>query len=288
MEEYRKIAQQKYQLQKQKEMEEQDRLRRQEVAEQERIRLVEEKLREEKEAAERMETEHLERIQFVLDMWDGLSQLFPIPMTAVRELTEQVEHTLGLFQQYDRMDELRDRTVQLVETVNTQHELIPHTTDDVRHVHEVMKMLLETCGVEVPIEVMDVSQDESMAQRIQNELFHDEPPMTPTFRTYVPPSIPEEFSTIPDVSGAYMNPYVHQVPFPSGRPMSVLATMLQQLQQPVVPVVHGGVPICSVTKRIGLTVPQLKEIARTHLLSQQGSKEELCLRLQQAGLVRIV
>lgn len=284
MEEYRKIAQQKYQLQKQKEVEERE-------AEQERIRLAEEKLREEKEASERMETEHLERIQFVLDMWDGLSQLFPIPMTAVRDLTEQVEHTLGLFQQYDRMDEVRDRTVQLVETVNTQHELFPHTNDDIRHVHEVMKALLETCGVDVPIEIMDVSQDETMAQRIQDELFHDEPPMTPTFRTYVPPPIVDEFRTIPDVSGTYMNPYVHQVPFPSGRPTSVLATMLQQLQQPVVqdvPVVNGGVPICSVTKRIGLTVPQLKAIARTHLLSQQGTKEELCLRLQQAGLVRIV
>ena len=280
MEEYRKIAQQKYQLQKQKEVEEQDRLRREEEAEQEvekeRIRLAEEKLREEKETAERMETEHLERMQFVLDMWDGLSQLFPIPMTAVRELTEQVEHTLGLFQQYDRMDELRERTVQLVETVNTQHELIPHTNDDVRHVHEVMKALLETCGVNVPIEIMDVSQDETMAQRIQDELFHEH--------------------SIPDVSGEHVNPnpYDHQAPFqfPSpgtDRPMSVLATMLQQLQQQQQqPMVHDGVPICSISKRIGLTVPQLKAIARTHLLSQQGTKEELCYRLQQAGLVRIV
>jgi hypothetical protein len=274
MEEYRKIAQQKYQLQKQKEAEE-------EAEKQEHLRLTEEKEeaeREEKEEAERMEKENLERMQFVLDMWDGLSQLFPIHMSSVQELTVQVENTLELFQHYDRMDEMRERTVQLVETVNTQHELFPHSNDDIRHVHQVMKTLLDTCGVDVPIEVMDVSQDETMAQRIQDELFQEQP-----------------IHTIPDASGAYMNPYVHQVPLPSAlpatdQPMSVLATMLQQLQQQQQqqPMVNDRVPICSVSRRIGLTVPQLKEVARAHMLSQQGTKEELCRRLQQAGLVRIV
>jgi hypothetical protein len=47
-------------------------------------------------------------------------------------------------------------------------------------------------------------------------------------------------------------------------------------------------PICSIEKRLGLNVAQLKEIARIHHIKVKGNKRELCLILSHHGLVRIV
>jgi hypothetical protein len=48
------------------------------------------------------------------------------------------------------------------------------------------------------------------------------------------------------------------------------------------------VPICSIEKRIGLNVNQLREIARIHDIKIKGNKRELCLMLSHHGLVRLV
>lgn len=47
-------------------------------------------------------------------------------------------------------------------------------------------------------------------------------------------------------------------------------------------------PICSFTSRKGLTIPELKKIAKQHSLSLSGNKEELCKRLADLDLVRII
>ena len=49
-----------------------------------------------------------------------------------------------------------------------------------------------------------------------------------------------------------------------------------------------ALPICSVTRRIGLNVVQLKELAKQHNISTQGTKSDLCNRLFYSGLVQIV
>ena len=51
---------------------------------------------------------------------------------------------------------------------------------------------------------------------------------------------------------------------------------------------QAALPICSIHRRAGLTMPQLQNIARMNHLSTKGHKEELCLRLANAGLVRII
>jgi hypothetical protein len=48
------------------------------------------------------------------------------------------------------------------------------------------------------------------------------------------------------------------------------------------------VPICSIERRIGLNLNQLREIARLHNIKIKGNKRELCLMLSHHGLVRIV
>ena len=65
-----------------------------------------------------------------------------------------------------------------------------------------------------------------------------------------------------------------------------IAPMAPPVVQEVV--LHQDLPICSITRRIGLTVKELKDIAKQHRLSTQGAKEDLCRRLVEAGLVRLV
>jgi hypothetical protein len=60
---------------------------------------------------------------------------------------------------------------------------------------------------------------------------------------------------------------------------------------PVMPPLENDpdeLPIVSLKRRIGLTLQQLKEMARFRGQKMTGSKEELCIRLAQAGWVRIV
>lgn len=47
-------------------------------------------------------------------------------------------------------------------------------------------------------------------------------------------------------------------------------------------------PICSFTSRKGLTIPELKKIAKQYSLSLSGNKEDLCKRLAELDLVRII
>jgi hypothetical protein len=53
-------------------------------------------------------------------------------------------------------------------------------------------------------------------------------------------------------------------------------------------VVETEKPICSFTSRKGLTIPELKKIAKNHSLSLSGNKEDLCKRLADHDLVRII
>jgi len=243
MDEYRNEAKKRY-YEKQKLEEE---------AKAEQFRIVEEQQRQEEEQQRQEEQRYMEEVQHmnsVLHLWDTLLITFPITVEAMKDLHTHVHEVIPLFQRYDRMEEIQERMIHVIEIVNTQHEVIPHSVEEVKRVHDVMKNMIDTCQVDVTIETMDVSQDETMAQRVQEELFHDVP------------LVPLDHLAPMD----FLNPIDHDMylPFPIQR------------------------PICSYTRRVGLTVPQLKELARTHHISQQGSKEDLCRRLADAGWVTIV
>ena len=234
MDEYRKAASEKYYKKQEEDRRKQEELDRIEKEKQDELRREE----------IRQEEWRQEQMQMLLQSWDNLVQRFPISMDAINELRNHVHAVFPLFQEYGREEDIQQRMIQLVETINTQHEVMPHSMDNIRHVHDVMKSMLETCQVDIPIEVMDVSQDETVAQRMQEELFYED-------------HIVAEIQDIP------------QVP-----------DVLNTLDIPK--------PLCSFTKRIGLTIIQLKELARFHQLSPYGTKEELCKRLERNGLVYIV
>jgi hypothetical protein len=51
---------------------------------------------------------------------------------------------------------------------------------------------------------------------------------------------------------------------------------------------YETVPVCSITKRVGLTLVQLKDIAKRYNIPSYGLKRVLCIRLEQVGLVQII
>jgi hypothetical protein len=70
---------------------------------------------------------------------------------------------------------------------------------------------------------------------------------------------------------------------------------LEQLQEQVqhhglgeIEQLGNELPICSIERRLGLNVAQLREIARMHDIKIKGNKRELCLILSRHGLVRLV
>jgi len=208
MEEYRKKAQSTYYKQlEEKKLEQEQELK--------------------KEQEQELKKEQEQKIKNILDKWDELMELFPIPITFIEEFHEIVKNEISLCKEYERMEDIQNRMIRLVEIFNTQHEVIPHSVEEVCKVHDVMKEMMKTCEVDVKIETMDVSQDETIAQQIQTDFF-------------------------------------------------------QEVRE------NEQIGICSFSRRIGLTIPQLKDIAKTHSLSQKGNKEELCRRLSDAGLVQMI
>jgi hypothetical protein len=238
MEEYRNEAKKRYYEKQRLEEEEKQ------YIETEKQRIADEKYR--------MEEHHMTH---VLHSWDTLHTIFPISIESIMNLCNLIKEHVILFQQYQRMEEIQERMVHLIEILNTQHEVILHSVEDVKRIQDRMTELIHLCNIDVTIESMDVSQDEFIAHQIQEELFNDiHHQLDPTF---------DEI-------------YLHdQIEIPIQIPIQ------NQYE-------NRNKPICSYTKRIGLTVPELKQIAIVHHLSHKGSKEELCKRLADADLVTIV
>lgn len=236
MEEYRNEAKKRYYEKQRLEEEEKQ------YIETEKQRIADEKYR--------MEEHHMTH---VLHSWDTLHTIFPISIESIMNLCNLIKEHVILFQQYQRMEEIQERMVHLIEILNTQHEVILHSVEDVKRIQDRMTELIHLCNIDVTIESMDVSQDEFIAHQIQEELFNDiHHQLDPTF---------DEIYLHDQIQIPIQNQYENE---------------------------NRNKPICSYTKRIGLTVPELKQIAIVHHLSHKGSKEELCKRLADADLVTIV
>ena len=110
--------------------------------------------------------------------------------------------------------------------------------------------MITESGLDIPIEVMDTEKDEEFASRLLEEevLLYEE-----NVEEKVEENVEE----------------------------NVVENVVDN-------VVETEKPICSFTSRKGLTIPELKKIAKNHSLSLSGNKEDLCKRLAEHDLVRII
>lgn len=179
----------------------------------------------------------LDLISSTQDIWDGILVNFPLTTEHIESLYHHTREIIDLLHEYHRMDSFQERVLQLVDTVNLQQEELHGTAEEVRRYGQLMKDLLALCEIEVEIDLMDTTEDEVMAERLQFEL-HNEP-----------------FIDIP----VQEHPQVH----------------------------HPRLPMVSLTRRIGLTLPALQHLCREHGISTKGNKSDVVRRLVEAGKVRL-
>ena len=193
----------------------------------------------------------LERTFECTNVWDEYLANFPFTIVDMNKIERMLRDTIALFKKYDRMDELQKRTMQLIDILNLQQEELRSNANDVRKMADCMKNIISLTELEVEIDIMDVSRDVEMALHLQEDFYRE----------------------IAD--------HVVQVPLVMPPPLALLE---QANANAILPVL----PICSIERRVGLTVPQLKDLARQHGLRITGTKQELCMRLSEAGWVRLV
>jgi hypothetical protein len=206
----------------------------------------------EKEAEQWLEQDQKERetVTRALEEWDSiLLSLHDDTMLSIYMLSSLLESTLPLFTERNMMEEWKTRVVHLIERLNSIQENRTSSTEDVKAMEGIMRHMISLTGVDVQIETMDTTQDEQFAMQLAWE----------QEQQWAPLQIEQE----------------HWMPA-----REVLDRDALEDENPL--------PVVSLTRRIGLTVPQLKELARQHGQKMTGTKEELSLRLSQAGWVRIL
>uniref|UniRef100_A0A6C0KD86 Uncharacterized protein n=1 Tax=viral metagenome TaxID=1070528 RepID=A0A6C0KD86_9ZZZZ len=150
----------------------------------------------------------------------------------------------------ERLDELQQRVVALVERLNDVQNLVDRPYQDIQHINQIhllMKTIIATSSVDIPIEVMDTEQDEEISKNLEEELLR------------------EDIQNIQDIQDIPNVPEFHDLPV-------------------------VNLPIVSLTSnRVGLRLPELRDIARANRIRHAAlSKRELALRLADSNLVQIL
>lgn len=177
---------------------------------------------------------------------------------------------MKLMDQYDRMDELQERVVSLVHFLNevfneNRGKERKEDREQIREIYSIMKEMIEKTGSDIPIEMMDTERDEEISRQLQEQ---EDQEMIRMMQERMPgmigmPSVVprhEEYYPIQEEKKEEMN----DIPPPE-------------------------LPIVSLTStRVGLRLPTLKALAKSHGLSCSGTKRELAIMLESKRLVRIV
>lgn len=213
---------------------------------------VEEELREKEKWLEEQNNE-LEKMYTLLQEWDELiPELHKDPFLILMLLVSKAEVFVPIMKKNDIMFHIEERTIALVHQLNDIQEKQHSTIDEVRMLQDIMKQILCLSKVDVHIETMDTEGDLDMARK----MYEDDSVMEAT-------RLAEQLRMEDEMN------------------------LLNRMAQPPVQD-QMNLPICSFTKRIGLTIPELRELSRQHGLKTTGSKQELCQRLEQGRLVQIV
>jgi hypothetical protein len=248
MEEYRAIARQRYEAKKLEEAEKQVSMEPGSVT----LSPEEvERIKQEQlelQARQELRQSQLAEAHHFIELWDVTIE-HSVEIPELEYIRFQLSELVTFFQEEDRMNELQSRAVLLMEKVNESQSTKSSTAEEVRVLQQIMKDIFELSQVEIEIELMDTTMDEEIANRVQFEL----------------------------------NQEVHM-----HQPVMPIIPPLMIDDQPPMMVDDNELPICSLHRRIGLTVLELRELARRYRISPQGTKPELCMRLMNARLVRLV
>jgi hypothetical protein len=159
------------------------------------------------------------------------------------------DHLIHLAKQYDRLDELQERVVRLVNELNDRFSENKPSLEEIREIYSVMRLVIEKTETDIPIEIMDTSGDAELSEKLQKE---------------------------EEMMGVYYN--YNNIPIP-----------IEEKVEEEKKEEDENLPIVYLSSRVnGIRLVELKEIAKKNGFSYNRSKNDLALFLQSKGLVRVV
>ena len=82
-------------------------------------------------------------------------------------MESQIESIINLVKKHNHLPTLQEKMSSLVEVLNKMHERHKNNLDNVKMIALIIKDIFKLTEVDIPIEVMDVSDDENVARQIQ-------------------------------------------------------------------------------------------------------------------------
>lgn len=110
------------------------------------------------------------------DEWDKLSQSVDVDRIVTLHLFYSIldDRFMKLLKQYDRLDELQDRVIKLVHNLNelsaVQNGSNGSNLHEIREMANVMQMIIHLSEVDIPIEMMDTTNDEELSKNLHYQL----------------------------------------------------------------------------------------------------------------------
>jgi len=88
-------------------------------------------------------------------------------------MESQIETIIDLVKKHNKLSILQEKMSSLVEVLNKMHEKYKNNLDNVRTIALIIKDIFKLTEVDIPIEIMDISDDENVARQIQENEYRD-------------------------------------------------------------------------------------------------------------------
>jgi len=82
-------------------------------------------------------------------------------------MESQIESIIDLVKKHNKLSILQEKMSSLVEVLNKMHEKHKNNLENVKTISLIIKDIFKLTEVDIPIEIMDVSDDENVARQIQ-------------------------------------------------------------------------------------------------------------------------
>jgi len=82
-------------------------------------------------------------------------------------MESQIESIIDLVKKHNKLSILQEKMSSLVEVLNKMHEKHKNNLENINTISLIIKDIFKLTEVDIPIEIMDVSDDENVARQIQ-------------------------------------------------------------------------------------------------------------------------
>jgi len=82
-------------------------------------------------------------------------------------MESQIESIIDLVKKHNKLSILQEKISSLVEVLNKMHEKHKNNLENINTISLIIKDIFKLTEVDIPIEIMDVSDDENVARQIQ-------------------------------------------------------------------------------------------------------------------------